>query len=152
MGSKSFPRFDVKARLTSGRTPHHPWFLPILYLDHRNSEDIIAIFLDGVIKLRNLKNQRMQSLFSRVGWKLEGLWNTGVPPENSIRQARLAFQGFPEHTLSGRKTFLIITQRGLGWAFQRNSPIPREIEPPEKGPVIAIPMVGGLHHRYKRVA
>ena len=37
-------------------------------------------------------------------------------------------------------------------SLQKNSPIPREIESPEKGPVIAIPMVGGLHHRYKRAA
>ena len=34
----------------------------------------------------------------------------------------------------------------------RNSPVPREIEPPERGKVIAIPQVGGLHHRYRRAA
>ncbi|MFA5866250.1 MAG: integrase core domain-containing protein [Phycisphaerae bacterium] len=33
-----------------------------------------------------------------------------------------------------------------------NSPIPRDIEPPAQGRVISIPMVGGLHHRYRRVA
>jgi transposase InsO family protein len=35
---------------------------------------------------------------------------------------------------------------GLG----RNSPEPRAMEPPERGRVIAEPMVGGLHHRYRR--
>ncbi|HEY7155746.1 MAG TPA: integrase core domain-containing protein, partial [Gemmataceae bacterium] len=35
---------------------------------------------------------------------------------------------------------------GLG----RNSPEPRAIEPPERGRVVAEPMVGGLHHRYRR--
>jgi putative transposase len=37
-------------------------------------------------------------------------------------------------------------------AFERNSPFPREIEAPTKGKVIAIPQVGGLHHRYRRAA
>ncbi|HVC93396.1 MAG TPA: integrase core domain-containing protein [Pirellulales bacterium] len=33
-----------------------------------------------------------------------------------------------------------------------NSPNPREVEPPEKGDVISIPVLGGLHHRYTRQA
>jgi len=33
-----------------------------------------------------------------------------------------------------------------------NAPLPRELEPPDRGKVIAIPQVGGLHHRYTRVA
>ncbi|HJY08864.1 MAG TPA: integrase core domain-containing protein [Bryobacteraceae bacterium] len=37
-------------------------------------------------------------------------------------------------------------------ALERNSPFPREIEAPAKGKVIAIPQVGGLHHRYRRAA
>jgi putative transposase len=37
-------------------------------------------------------------------------------------------------------------------ALSDNSPIPREIEPPEHGPVLSLPMVGGLHHRYTRRA
>jgi hypothetical protein len=37
-------------------------------------------------------------------------------------------------------------------ALERNSPTPREIEAPEKGKVIAISQVGGLHHRYRRAA
>ena len=34
----------------------------------------------------------------------------------------------------------------------RNSPIERQVEPPEQGKVVAIPQVGGLHHRYRRAA
>ena len=34
----------------------------------------------------------------------------------------------------------------------RNAPLPREVEPPSCGRVIAIPQVGGLHHRYTRAA
>jgi putative transposase len=37
-------------------------------------------------------------------------------------------------------------------ALDRNAPVPREVEPPERGRVIAIPQVGGLHHRYTRSA
>ena len=37
-------------------------------------------------------------------------------------------------------------------SLDRNAPIPRKVEPPSRGPVIAIPQVGGLHHRYTRAA
>jgi len=37
-------------------------------------------------------------------------------------------------------------------SLDRNSPVKRVVEPPERGNVIAIPMVGGLHHRYRRAA
>lgn len=37
---------------------------------------------------------------------------------------------------------------GLG----HNAPEPRAIEPPEQGQVVAEPVVGGLHHRYRRCA
>ena len=34
----------------------------------------------------------------------------------------------------------------------KDAPEPREVEPPEQGHVVAIPQVGGLHHRYQRRA
>ena len=37
-------------------------------------------------------------------------------------------------------------------SLDRNSPVPRELEPPSKGRVVAIPHLGGLHHRYQRAA
>jgi transposase InsO family protein len=37
-------------------------------------------------------------------------------------------------------------------ALDHNAPHPLEVEPPERGEVIAIPHVGGLHHRYTRIA
>ncbi|MEX2170788.1 MAG: integrase core domain-containing protein [Pirellulales bacterium] len=37
-------------------------------------------------------------------------------------------------------------------ALDGNSPQPREVEPPDRGRVIAVPQVGGLHHRYACVA
>jgi len=37
-------------------------------------------------------------------------------------------------------------------SLERNSPIGRDAEPPCPGRVVAIPQVGGLHHRYRRAA
>ena len=37
-------------------------------------------------------------------------------------------------------------------SLERNAPFRREVEPPSKGKVIAIPKVGGLHHLYLRAA
>ena len=36
-------------------------------------------------------------------------------------------------------------------SLDRNAPDPREVELPQHGKVVAIPQVGGLHHRYCRV-
>jgi len=35
-------------------------------------------------------------------------------------------------------------------SLDRNCPMPREVEPPERGPVFAESQVSGLHHRYRR--
>lgn len=35
-------------------------------------------------------------------------------------------------------------------SLDENSPTPRDIEPPQRGSVVAVPYVGGLHHRYVR--
>jgi putative transposase len=37
-------------------------------------------------------------------------------------------------------------------SLDKQSPVPRSIEPPERGKVVAIPHVGGLHHEYRRAA
>jgi transposase InsO family protein len=37
-------------------------------------------------------------------------------------------------------------------SLERNAPMPRRVEHPSEGTVIAIPQVGGLHHRYTRAA
>ena len=37
-------------------------------------------------------------------------------------------------------------------ALENNSPIPRNVQPPSRGRIRALPEVGGLHHRYQRVA
>ena len=37
-------------------------------------------------------------------------------------------------------------------SLAKDSPEPRPIHPPEMGSVVALPRVGGLHHRYERLA
>jgi transposase InsO family protein len=37
-------------------------------------------------------------------------------------------------------------------SLDRNAPVPRQVEHPSEGKVIAIPQIGGLHHRYTRAA
>jgi putative transposase len=37
-------------------------------------------------------------------------------------------------------------------SLERNSPFPREVDPPGRGRVISVPQVGGLHQRYHRCA
>jgi hypothetical protein len=37
-------------------------------------------------------------------------------------------------------------------ALAGDAPVPRAVEPPERGRIVAIPYVGGLHHRYARAA
>ena len=37
-------------------------------------------------------------------------------------------------------------------SLAENSPIPREVEPPERGSIVSVSHVGGLHHCYVRRA
>jgi putative transposase len=37
-------------------------------------------------------------------------------------------------------------------ALHNNSPLPRDVHPPALGSIAAIPLVAGLHHRYRRIA
>ena len=60
----------------------------------------------------------------------------------NVRHLRRILQSYFDYYLHSR-THL---------ALERNSPIQREVELPDRGRVIAIPQVGGLHHRYRRVA
>ncbi len=37
-------------------------------------------------------------------------------------------------------------------ALEKDAPEPRAVEPPAHGRIVALPLVGGLHHRYVRCA
>ena len=52
-----------------------------------------------------------------------------------VRRYLVYYHGFRTHLSLGKDT-----------------PEPRPIEPPEQGNIVEYPMVGGLHHRYTRLA
>ena len=37
-------------------------------------------------------------------------------------------------------------------SLRKDAPISRPVQPVGTGPIVAIPQVGGLHHRYERIA
>ena len=51
-----------------------------------------------------------------------------------------------------RSYFVYYHESRTHLSLDRNSPIERDVDPPDNGKVIAIPQVGGLHHRYRRAA
>ena len=52
--------------------------------------------------------------------------------------------------LSERHLYYNVSRPHL--SLERNAPVPRSIETPAIGAVVAVPKVGGLHHRYTRAA
>jgi hypothetical protein len=57
-------------------------------------------------------------------------------------QLRRILQSYLEYYQGSR------THLGLG----KDTPEPRAVQPPEMGEIVALPQVGGLHHRYERRA
>ena len=37
-------------------------------------------------------------------------------------------------------------------ALDKDTPVSRAVSPPTAGRIVALPQVGGLHHRYERIA
>jgi len=53
------------------------------------------------------------------------------------------------HHLKSFVTYYHQTRTHLG--LDKDTPESRAVQPPDLGPVIAVPQVGGLHHRYERL-
>jgi len=54
-----------------------------------------------------------------------------------------------------RCLWVLLPRLWTGWRtalLDKDTPIPRPVTPPGDGVVVAIPEVGGLHHRYERHA
>ena len=62
-----------------------------------------------------------------------------VLTESGLRRILKSYFEYYEHSR---------THLSLG----KDAPVARPIQPAETGPVVAVPQVGGLHHRYERVA
>jgi putative transposase len=59
--------------------------------------------------------------------------------ESGLRRILRSYSDYYEHS----RTHL---------SLEKDAPVARPIQPIETGPVVAIPQVGGLHHRYERIA
>ena len=59
---------------------------------------------------------------------------------------------FNERSLHGHlESFVDYYHRSrVHLALEKDTPEPRPIQPPERGRIISIPVLGGLHHRYER--
>jgi putative transposase len=75
----------------------------------------------------------------RLGVRLPGPTLLIVFDESSLRRILASYLDYYHRSR---------THLSLG----KDSPEPRSIQPPEMGSVVALPQVGGLHHRYERRA
>jgi hypothetical protein len=75
----------------------------------------------------------------RLGVRLPGPTLLIVFHESSLRRILASYLDYYHRSR---------THLSLG----KDSPEPRGIQPPEMGSVVALPQVGGLHHRYERRA
>ena len=66
-----------------------------------------------------------------------------VPTRNSVLIDFLDFSVSGQEALAASKRYL---------SLDKQSPVPRSIESPEQGNIVAIPHVGGLHNEYRRAA
>jgi hypothetical protein len=81
-------------------------------------------------------------------------WIVVAPPEETppadVQSHSSAARSSTERALS--KAGFLDPCHDPHQSLANNSPQPRLVEPPPRGRIIAMPQVGGLHHRYRRVA
>jgi hypothetical protein len=73
-------------------------------------------------------------------WKNDGLKGNLEPPELVAKQTQGVLKSAHYH------------DSRCHLALNKDSPEPREVQSPDKGRIVEIPKVGGLHHRYERRA
>ena len=99
--------------------------------------------------------QRPALLVARSGWQLrrenayverligsirrECLDHVIVLNETGLRRILKSYFDYYERT----RTHL---------SLDKDAPISRSVQPPEIGRIVEVPQVGGLHHRYERIA
>ena len=82
-----------------------------------------------------------------------------MPTENSVRTENAEVSSIHEilvlrrkHALSETGYFAYPQRSRTHLALAKDAPESRAVEKPERGRIVAIPQVGGLHHRYQRQA
>ncbi len=70
--------------------------------------------------------------------------------ESTVARYMIKHSNFPSSTW--RTYFQYYNNCRTHQSLEGNSPDPREVEPSEKGRIISIPQVAGLHHVYRRAA
>jgi hypothetical protein len=85
-----------------------------------------------------------------------------TPPLSGLpSNSATPFRGTPHHVIVFHeaslyrqvKSFLAYYHESrTHLSLAKDTPEPRPVHPPELGAVVAIPQVGGLHHRYERHA
>ena len=88
-------------------------------------------------------------------------WSHGERPQISLPSSARPWLSFRARDATGTKrqpryhgrfVVRLYNDSRPHMSLSGNSPTGRGVEPPSKGRVIAIPQVGGLHHRYARAA
>ena len=144
--------FAVTAHPTAGWTTHQlreafPWESAPRYLlrdrdrifGHEFVEQVKAMGIKQVLSAPRSPWQRayIERVIGTI--RRECLDHVIIFNERSLRFHLCSFSRYYHRT----RTHL---------ALQKDTPDPRPVQPPESGPIISIPEVGGLHHRYERRA
>jgi hypothetical protein len=134
-------------------------------------------YAEALCELYDEKQQFFQVAGKEVATLRRQLFKTGAVVETSVRGIWIHFSGrWPRRSLFVRICEAVDrylagflsepTATGpplteyiayyhncrMHLSLERNSPVPREVEPPSRGDVIPISQVGALHHRYARAS
>ena|SRR6516162_7446723 len=88
----------------------------------------------GICRVGDAAHASLAPPFVANAWAHVMGWN-----QRSLRRILQSYFAYHQHS----RTHL---------ALDQDTPEPRAVEPAERGRVLAIPQVGGLHHRYQRCA
>jgi len=88
---------------------------------------------------------------SRLLWPIPSSSGSSAPSERECLDHVPVLNERPLHRLL-RAYLAYYNAARPHHALDQNSPHPRSLAPPSRKRILAIPHLGGLHHRYQRVA
>ncbi len=84
-------------------------------------------------------------------WRRTGDFDGGLEPGSSFGEPQVIWnEPSLRRILKSYRDYYLRSRTHL--ALGKDAPESRPIQPPELGPVMELPEVGGLHHRYERRA